>query len=372
MAIPILIALAVGFLAYANGANDNFKGVATLFGSRTTDYRVALAWATLTTFAGSLASLILAESLVTRFSGRGLISDGVAVSPPFLLAVTLGAGLTVILATVLGSPISTTHGLTGALLGSGLAAVGTEVNVGLLGNAFFLPLLVSPVLAVSLSCGSHVLFRFIGGRLGVTPDSCICIGEGVEAIPMLQPDAILSVRSVPGFRVRVDTLGNCVPGLRGELAGVHFQKCLDGAHFVSAGVVSFARGLNDTPKIVALLLVAKVVGIELGILAVALGMAAGGILNAKKVAETLSERITPLTPAQGLTANLVTGALVVFASRLGLPVSTTHVSVGALFGVGLVRGEANLRVVTQILWSWVLTLPVAAVLSAGIYWIVNG
>jgi len=75
---------------------------------------------------------------------------------------------------------------------------------------------------------------------------------------------------------------------------------------------------------------------------------------------------------QGFTANIVTGALVVFASRLGLPVSTTHVSVGSLLGIGLARGDANLRVVTQILWSWVLTLPVAAISSAGFYWVVNG
>src|SRR3972149_5989524 len=103
------------FVAYANGANDNFKGVATLFGSDTASYQGAIALATVTTFAGALCSLYLAEALVHAFSGKGLVPDVVAASPDFLLAVAAGAGVTVILATLLGLPISTTHALTGGL-----------------------------------------------------------------------------------------------------------------------------------------------------------------------------------------------------------------------------------------------------------------
>jgi PiT family inorganic phosphate transporter len=115
------------FLAYMNGANDNFKGVATLFGSGTTSYRQAIWWATLTTFAGSVCSIFLAEGLVKNFSGKGLVPDALTASPTFLLAVAAGAGLTVMLATLWGFPISTTHGLTGALIGCGLVAVGGAV-----------------------------------------------------------------------------------------------------------------------------------------------------------------------------------------------------------------------------------------------------
>ncbi|HSL53318.1 MAG TPA: inorganic phosphate transporter [Pyrinomonadaceae bacterium] len=85
----------------------------------------------------------------------------------------------------------------------------------------------------------------------------------------------------------------------------------------------------------------------------------------------MSKKITPLNPGQGLTANLVTSSLVILASRFGLPVSTTHVSVGSLFGIGLITGEANRHVVSGILMSWVLTLPIAAMLGAVIYSIVN-
>jgi PiT family inorganic phosphate transporter len=112
MILAILL-LSVLALAYANGANDNFKGVATLFGSGTTNYHRALAWATITTLAGSLLALLLAHGLVDAFKGKGLVPDTVTVQPAFLLAVSLGAALTVLLATFIGMPISTTHSLTG-------------------------------------------------------------------------------------------------------------------------------------------------------------------------------------------------------------------------------------------------------------------
>ena len=102
----IAIFVATIFLAYGNGANDNFKGVATLFGSDTTNYKIAIWWATLTTFAGSIASIVLAQALLKNFSGKGLVSEAIANTNQFHLAVALGAGLTVILATVTGFPIA--------------------------------------------------------------------------------------------------------------------------------------------------------------------------------------------------------------------------------------------------------------------------
>ena len=85
------------FLAYANGANDNFKGVATLYGSRTTSYKMALRWATFTTFAGSVAAVFLAQGLVATFSGRGLIPDETLALKSFALSVMAGSALTVML-----------------------------------------------------------------------------------------------------------------------------------------------------------------------------------------------------------------------------------------------------------------------------------
>lgn len=123
----------------------NFKGGASLFGSRTCGYRVALWWAALTTLAGSLAAMFLAQALLEKFSGKGLVPDALTASPEFVLAVAMGGGVTVIVATLLGFPISTTHGLTGALVGAGLVAAGKQVNFALLGKTFVMPLLLSPL-----------------------------------------------------------------------------------------------------------------------------------------------------------------------------------------------------------------------------------
>ncbi|HEY3039697.1 MAG TPA: anion permease [Pyrinomonadaceae bacterium] len=367
MLILALLFLATLFLAYSNGANDNFKGVATLFGSGATNYKRAIGWATATTLAGSVCSIFLAEALVKNFSGKGLVPDALTISPQFLLAVAMGAGLTVILATVTGFPVSTTHGLTGALVGAGMVAVGTQVNFAKLGNSFFLPLLMSPVIAVCLGAVVYVLARAFRVKYGVTKEWCVCVGETQQIIPIPQPVSMFSTAQIAFPVIRIGTTEQCVQRYKGSMLGVSTQKLLDSFHFISAGSVSFARGLNDTPKIVALVLVIKAVGIRWGMIAVALGMAVGGLINARKVAITMSKKITPLNHGQGFTANLVTAGLVIFASRWGLPVSTTHVSVGSLFGIGFVTRQANPRVVSGILLSWVLTLPIAALSSGIIY-----
>jgi PiT family inorganic phosphate transporter len=104
-------------------------------------------------------------------------------------------------------------------------------------------------------------------------------------------------------------------------------------------------------------------------LAVALAIALGGIFNAKKVGKMMSKKITPMNSGQGFTANLVTGLLVTTASIHGMPVSTTHVSVGSIFGIGTVTKKADIKVVKNILLSWLLTLPIAAICSAAVYWV---
>ena len=124
-------------LAYANGANDNFKGVATLVGSGTTRYPQALLWATLTTALGSMAALVLARGLIEAFQGKGLVPANVAGDSLFPAAVGLAAGLTVLLATRLGFPISTTHALIGGLVGAGLVVSPEGVNGARLVSAFF-------------------------------------------------------------------------------------------------------------------------------------------------------------------------------------------------------------------------------------------
>lgn len=353
------------FVAYSNGANDNFKGVATLFGSNAVSYRTAITLATITTLAGALSSVLLAETLVKAFSGRGLVPDAIAASPEFLVAVASGAGATIILATVLGFPISTTHGLTGALVGAGAIAAGSDLNLGVLGAAFFAPLLISPILAIAITILLYKIFHALVATIGITKQSCICVGEG-RFMPAQAAGVAAAVPSA-GMLVTYGEAPACVDKYAGHVLGISAQKLADSLHYLSASAVSFARGLNDTPKIVGLIFVVEAFDIRFGIVAIALSMAMGGLLNARKVAITMSKRITEMNDGQALTANLVTAGLVIFATRLGFPVSTTHVSVGAITGVGIVNGSARKEVLSGILLSWVLTLPIAAVISAATY-----
>ncbi|MBN3887984.1 MAG: inorganic phosphate transporter [Nostoc sp. JL31] len=318
----ISLFLATLFLAYSNGANDNFKGVATLFGSRTSSYQTAILWATFTTFAGAITATFLAGALIKNFSGKGLLPDAIANSPEFHLAVAIATGLTVLIATLMGFPISTTHSLTGALVGAGLVAIGLQVNFAALGTSFILPLLLSPIIAIPLGAGIYSLSGYINSK----------------------------------WHLPVN------------------QKMIDGCHFFSAGIVSFTRGLNDTPKIVSLILIIEYFSIQGGAIVIAIAMALGGLLNSQKVAITMSEKITSMNHTQGLSANIVTGILVIAATRFGLPVSTTYTSVGSIFGVGLIshKSKSNTRVFYQILLSWILTLPTAAIISAIIYRLLQG
>jgi PiT family inorganic phosphate transporter len=359
------ILVAVLFLAYSNGANDNFKGVATLFGSRTTGYRTALAWATVTTLAGSMLALLLAHGLVEAFKGKGLVPDEVVLQPEFRLAVSLGAAITVMAAAWFGLPISTTHALTGGLVGAGLMAAASEVQFTTLGKSFVLPLLFSPIVSLLLTVCLYPLFRLGRRSFGVTSRTCICVGAVYEEVHA-QPDGVLRLVRT-GAIVEIGQTEACVERYQGKVLGIQVGTVLDGLHFLSGGAVGFARGLNDTPKIVALLLVGEVMAPSLGLTLVALAMAVGGVLNARKVAETMSKKITAMNPGQGFTANLVTALLVIGASRLGLPVSTTHVSCGSLFGIGVVNRQAQLRTILSILLAWVTTLPIAAALAAGTY-----
>ena len=174
-------------------------------------------------------------------------------------------------------------------------------------------------------------------------------------VPLLGPAAAL--QRAEHLTATVGTTVTCRRRYGGRLLGLRASGVLNGLHYLSAGVVGFARGLNDTPKIAALLLlVPHLAGLGSTAL-VGLVIAAGGLLNARRVAETMSQKITPLNHGQGLTANLLTGVIVIGASRLGLPVSTTHVSCGALFGIGAVTRQAEWGTITRILPAWVTTLP---------------
>lgn len=373
--IFVLLLLAAAFVAYSNGANDNFKGVATIFGSGTAGYRTSITWATATTFAGSVISFFLAQALLKKFSGKGLVPDAFTGSEYFLLAVALGAGVTVILATRLGFPISTTHAILGSMVGSGLVVTSFGgVNFGALSKGFVTPLLLSPVLAVAVGALLYAIFHSIRWLLRVPKEWCVCVGTETRAVLMPAGSSMLAMRTLPMPTLTLaegESVASCSERYAGTVAGIDAQRLVDAGHFLSAGVVSFARGLNDTPKIAALMLLVKWLTPATDVAIVGITMAVGGLLGARRVAETMSHKITSMNPGQGFTSNLTTGILVILASTFGLPVSMTHVTVGSLFGIGLTTGQANIRTVTGIVLSWVITLPCAALVAGVAYFIIS-
>jgi PiT family inorganic phosphate transporter len=317
-----------------------------------------------------LLALYLAHGLVDSFKGKGLVPDSVTQEPRFLLAVALGAGFTVLIATFTGMPVSTTHALTGALVGAGLCAAWGEVQFAALGKSFVLPLICSPLVSLLLTVLIYPAFRFLRRTFAVASTRCVCVGAKYEEV-VTQPDGTLMTVST-GLALETGQVNDCVERYQGKMLGIHAGPLLDTLHYLSGGAVGFARGLNDTPKIVALLVAGEAiapgtVSPNLGLALVAVSMAVGGIVNSRKVAETMSMKITRMNPGQGFTANLVTAILVACASPLGLPVSTTHVSCGSLFGIGLVNQSAHLRMIATILLAWVTTLPTGALLASIVY-----
>jgi len=361
------------FLAYANGANDNFKGVATLFGSGATDYKRAILWATITTALGSVTALFVANGLLEAFKGKGLVSAEIAGLNAFGLSVAFSAATTVLLATRLGFPISTTHALIGGLVGSGSAASSSGVYFHQLTTQFLIPLIASPVIAIAATMAVYPLLRAGRRRFGIQKETCICMGNEVLAtVPESTDTTTLTQaaqRQHPAIILADDAV--CRDQYTGSVVGIRAESLAHGIHFLSAGAVSFARGLNDTPKIAALLLLGGTLHPTFAIAAVAVLIAAGGLFNASRVAETMSHKVTAMNPGQGLTANLVTSCLVIVASRFGMPVSTTHVSCGSLFGIGAATGQAHWLTIRHILAAWAITLPIAAILGAGMFLLVS-
>lgn len=361
-----LLFISIAILSFANGSNDNFKGVATLWGAGQTTYRKALAWATLCTFFGSFAAIWLAGGLVAKFNGSGLVGHTIYTQNAFLVAVAFGAGATVLVAARVGMPISTTHALTGALVGAGIFAAGfAGVRFASLSRGVVAPLLFSPIASLLLTLGLFPLVVRIASK--ADGRDCVCV-DGPGTVAVAPAGASLSVTLATAPALRWENSARCETGQE----AVRFKPA-EALHWLSGAAISFARGLNDTPKIAALLLVAATAGGKLPFGMVAAAMALGGILGAARVARTLSHKITPMATREAVTANFVAAGLVTLASFWALPVSTTHVTSGSIFGIGILRRkEADWRRVRDILLSWVATLPLGALLAATFYWLLKG
>src|SRR5437762_1128475 len=312
----LILALTLA-LAFANGANDVSKGIATLVGSGIANYRAIILWGTIWTVTGAMTAAFGAQTLVATFSGNGLLQMPDA-SPKFLFAIAAGATAWLLIATRSGLPVSTTHALIGALCGAAIAS-GHIVKWSAVLTKVALPLALSPFLSIIIVLAIRPLFHLA---------------------PSNPTRKNAPVSAEAGFTTT------------------------DALHWLFAGATSFFRGMNDAPKIVALS--AAVTGIYP---LVAIAIAAGSIIYGFRVTETLARKVTQIEPRDGFLANLVTSFLVAAASGYALPVSTTHVSTGAMVGIGAAHGGGELRwkTIRDVLLAWLVTLPVAAILGGAIF-----
>jgi inorganic phosphate transporter, PiT family len=352
----LLVLTAAGFVAFANGQNDVAKGVATLVGSRVTGYRRALLWGTLWTGLGCLAAVYAATAMIGTF-GQGLLAPGTQPTSAAAVAALLAAGTWVALATRTSLPVSTTHALVGGITGAGLVSYGaTGIEWSTIGHKMALPLLVGPIAAA----GAAAVVFALAFRRGQPAPTCVC----VSATPALLPAPGGTVAFAPRASVTVGPMAACAahPAVA--------RVTIDHLHWLSSGAASFARGLNDAPKIAALGLAATVltgttISRGLWFAVVTIAMVAGSLLAGRRIARVLAEQVTCLDPERGFTANLVTAGMVGAGALYGLPLSTTHVSTGTIIGTGLEPGGGRVawRTVGVLGLAWVITVPIAAVLA---------
>ncbi|MGB8961306.1 MAG: inorganic phosphate transporter [Pseudonocardiaceae bacterium] len=359
-ALTIAIFVLLVALAAANGSNDVPKGVATLAGAGVARYRTAIAWGTITTLAGALCSLALAGKLTALFS-KGIVSA--TPTPAFALAVLVGAGAWVALATATKLPVSTTHALIGALIGAGLLLSASSVQFAALGTKVVLPLLASIAVAYVLS----LLLSLIPLRV----PECVC----VEVNPSI-PGAIAGANGSMAFTTSVGLpVVSVTSGSAQECAAhagqVNMLAVVNALHWLSSGATSFARGLNDTPKIVAIgafALVPAGMSTTGVLLTVALAMAVGSLVGGLRVAKRLGEGVVRMSHVEGFKANLTTSVLVGLGATQGLPMSTTHVSTGAIAGAaGRDVARLNRKTLRDFAIAWTVTPIVAALIAVVVY-----
>lgn len=359
------IILAVGLLflvCFTNGANDVSTAIATLAGAGLTSIKGAIAWGTLWTVAGALAGLVWGGAIINNIS-ESIYIDTHDFALPAALAVALSPILWVALATWRKWPVSTTHAIVGGLVGAGLIAYGAQgMDWGIILLKIALPLLISPFMAIALAWfltpALEKTAKFSGRiRLCLTPVPKLALVNANRRMQEPLEDCLVCA---------------CDSPQAGLTHGITLS--LDNMHWLTSGLLSFARGLNDTPKLIAIvmpfLMLDNLVAPAWLFFWAAVAIGLGSWIAGRNITEVLGFNVTKMNHEQGFSANLVSSFLVIGASRFGLPVSTTHVSSSAIMGVGIAgKNGLNIKTVISMLFAWLITAPVAGLFATLIYMI---
>jgi len=401
----ILLALAVIFGLYMTwgiGANDVANAMGTSVGSGAITGKQAIVIAAISEFTGAF----IAGGNVTSTIRKGIVDPTSSPDQPEILlfgmlAALLAAGVWLMSATARGWPVSTTHSIVGALVGFTVAGIGIDaVHWGKIGQ-IAASWVISPALGGFLAYMLMMSIRkfildtehpFISARRW-GPVYVFLVGFIISLVTLfkglkhlnLEMTIPMSFLAALIFGVIIAVIGWVLiqkveidPEADRDYHFASVEKIFVPMMIFTACAMAFAHGSNDVANgIGPLAAVASIIRsggemaqtaeLPLWILVMGgIGIVAGLATMGYRVMQTIGTRITQLTPSRGFCATLAAAATVVLASRTGLPVSTTHIAVGAVIGVGMARGVGaiDLRVIGGIIVSWVITLPAGGIIAA--------
>lgn len=399
--VILVVSLIGGFYSAVNiGANDVANAMATSVASGTLTIRKAVFVSAICNLLGA----VLVGTHVTNTIRKGLINPNHFADRPNLLllgmlAAVLGSALWVNIATSFKLPVSTTHAIVGGVLGFGLVSVGFSGITWKVVLFVVLSWITSPVFGGAVS---FFIFTVIKKYI-------LSSAQPLERIKKLGPILIGIVFFILSLATIYEGLENLhlnlqffralfisiLIGIVSGLVGLYFlkkykerdedpyyqaEKLAGPLQVISASFESFSHGANDVANAVgpvaAIVVIIQTQRVEQAV-AVPIwllflggaGIAFGTYAWGKGVMETVGKKITSITPTRGFAAEFGTAATVLLCSRLALPVSTTHVCVGNVIGVGLARGISaiDLSVIKKIFLAWLISIPAAASFSIGLY-----
>jgi PiT family inorganic phosphate transporter len=396
------------FMAWGIGANDVANAMGTSVGSRAITIRQALLIAAIFEFGGA----VLAGSNVTDTIRNGIVMPHLFDQQPRLLiygmlSALLASGIWLLVASRRGWPVSTTHSIVGAIVGFAVVSKGTDAvqwaNVTYIVTSW----VISPIVAGIIS---YLIFRSAQKLILEHDQPLLQARRYVPFYMFLAGFIITLVTLLSGLRYLHLTLSTLQSYI--VAASIGILIALTGKFFISrikvdaeanrdfhfatvervfgvlmvstACCMAFAHGSNDVANAVgpvaAIVSVAQTgivghtAGVSIWILVLGgVGIVVGLATFGRHVIATVGKEITDLTPSRGFAAELAAASTIVVASSTGMPISTTHTLVGAILGVGFARGIAaiNLQVVRTIILSWVVTVPVGALLSIVIFTVIR-
>jgi len=407
----IVIAIVFGlYMTWGIGANDVANVMGTSVGSGAITVTTAIIIAGIFEFCGAA----LAGGRVTATIRKGIIDPSPIINNPEILifgmlAALLAAAVWLMIASTRGWPVSTTHSIVGAVVGFAIAGIGIDAvkwdKIGQIVASWVISPLLGGTLAFILMISIRRLilntdnpFRS-AKRWG--PVYVFLVGFIISLVTIFKGLSHLNLElSIPVSFLLASVIGliialigwvliNRVKVDRKAEIEYHFanvEKVFVPMMLFTACAMAFAHGSNDVANGVGPLAavyalvqsggeVTQKSALPLWILMLGgVGIVVGLATFGYRVMRTIGSRITELTPTRGFSATMAAAATVVLASRTGMPVSTTHIAVGAVMGVGLARGigALDLRVIGGIVVSWIVTLPAGGLLAALFFFTLKG